>query len=339
MLVMPMPMLDHKNINNNNSTANKSDSASIGDIKHQETQSTISSTNSSSTIGSAPSGEEQGRPPIAPTQENNDSETKQTKLRKEPHRPKLYKTEPPALRDEAWENADGTAFKVRGAEYLKDKKKQKSEPSIFTLIATDLVQVDKSIMTGLCSHPQERIQQALKREQESGIQELPDFIFAVNLVVPGAPRNYHLVMYFGCDDISIIQSNETPFGRVAQKFFFGESDDFRTNTFKLIPSIVEGNFVVKNAVGSKPAILGKKLKQYYIRTDRYLELICDIGSNPVADNIVKLALGFAKKLVVDMAFVLEGVEEAHLPEQVAGVARVINLDFDKKDGKRLVPQP
>mmetsp|Transcript_18036 Transcript_18036/g.25423 ORF Transcript_18036/g.25423 Transcript_18036/m.25423 type:complete len:460 (-) Transcript_18036:973-2352(-) len=372
LVVIPMPMLDHK-VSNSNTAAevnnNTSDNASIEDIKHQETQSTISYTNSSSTasIGSTLSGEEvsieqelhqgsstsdrsintasstnSGKPPIAPpsaTKKSDTDETKTKKLRKEENTPKLYLSEPPALRDEGWKDADGTAFKVRGAKYLKDKKKQKSQPSTFKLITTDLVQVDKPIFTGLCSHPDERIQKALKREEETGVQELPDFIFAINLVVPGAPRNYHLVMYFGCDDISIIKSTDTPFGRVANKFFFGDSDDFRTSTFKLIPSIVDGNFVVKNAVGSKPAILGKKLKQNYIRTDRFLELICDIGSNPVADSIVKLALGFAKKLAVDMAFVLEGVEEAHLPEQVVGVARIINIDFDKKDGKRLVPQP
>lgn len=40
-----------------------------------------------------------------------------------------------------------------------------------------------------------------------------------------------------------------------------------------------------------------------------------------------------------MAFVLEGKEKATLPEQIMGVARIINVDFDRKDGKRVVSQP
>ena len=54
---------------------------------------------------------------------------------------------------------------------------------------------------------------------------------------------------------------DTPFGRLAKSFFFGNDDDFRDDHFKLIPKVVEANFIVKNAVGSKPAILGRKLKQ------------------------------------------------------------------------------
>ena len=37
-----------------------------------------------------------------------------------------------------------------------------------------------------------------------------------------------------------------------------------------------------------------------------------------------------------MAFVLEGKEREHLPEQIAGVIRLQGIDFKDKDGKRLV---
>lgn len=66
---------------------------------------------------------------------------------------------------------------------------------------------------------------------------------------------------------------------------------------QLIPRIVEGNFVVKKAVGSKPAILGKKLKQIYIRTERFCEVIVDIDSDSVARKITKLSLGYVSSYV------------------------------------------
>jgi hypothetical protein len=242
---------------------------------------------------------------------------------------------PPPLRLEAWAEPPASAYSVRGPDYLKDRKKVPSESSAFKLLTVDLIKVDAPNFEGLCAQPNERIQKALRGEQETGEKELPEFIFAVNLCVPGASY-YHMVAYYGCDDINMIKSKDTPFGRVAEPFFFGESDDYRNKTFKLIPHIVEGNYIVRKAVGSKPTLLGTRLKQHYIRTERYFEIIIDIGSSPVAQRIVKLALGYAKTLSVDMMFVLEGKQEDMLPERIAGGLRIKNVDFKKKDGQRLL---
>lgn len=57
-------------------------------------------------------------------------------------------------------------------------------------------------------------------------------------------------------------------------------------------------------------------------------MILDVGSSSVASGVVRLALGYSKNLVVDMAFVLQGDEEGELPEKVFGVSRVSNLDFE-----------
>jgi hypothetical protein len=242
--------------------------------------------------------------------------------------------DPPSLRLDAWSEPPAANYKVRGPDYLTNNVKVPSETSAFKLLTVDLVKVDAPNMKGLCAHPGERIQKALRREQETGEKELPDFIFAVNLCVPGTSY-YHMVAYYGVDDINVIKNKDTAFGRVAEPFFFGESDEFRDKTFKLIPHIVEGNYVVRKAVGTKPTLLGLRLKQKYIRTDRYCEVIVDIGSNSVANRIVKLALGVAKNLVVDMMFVLEGKQEDTLPERIAGGLRMTNIDFKKKDGQRV----
>ncbi|GFH48678.1 hypothetical protein CTEN210_05154 [Chaetoceros tenuissimus] len=136
------------------------------------------------------------------------------------------------------------------------------------------------------------------------------------------------------DDMSILnaedESSITPFHRLAKDFFFGESNDYRDSTFKLIPRIVDGNFVVKKAVGSKPTILGKKVKQHYIRSDRFLELIVDVGSDKIAKKVVGLSVGYAKTLVVDMGFVLEGKNSSCLPENMMGTVRLTNIDFKDK---------
>jgi len=177
----------------------------------------------------------------------------------------------------------------------------------------------------------------------------PPFIFCVNIIVPPC---HHLVFFYAVDDLSLIQDNNTDhdgsttsdrdrdhsqFTKLASKFFFGSSDSFRDNTFKLVPRILKGNCVVKKAVGSKPTIIGRKLKQLYIMNERFFEIIIDVGSDSIAKKIVGLASGRAKSLVVDMAFLLEGKDASTLPENIMGTVRLKNIDFNKMD--RFVNSP
>jgi len=246
-----------------------------------------------------------------------------------------YMREPATLRHSAWLEPSGKSYSVRGPDYMSDGLKVNSLPSVFRLLTVDIVKVETPIMTGICTHPGERIQLALARERATGVQELPNFVFCVNLILPHT-QNFHAAFYFGLEDINLIHDTSAPFGKVANRFFFGDSDEYRDETFKLIPRIVDGNYLVKRAVGSKPAILGNKIPQTYIQTGRFFEIICNIAEDKVASSIVKFTLGYAKTMSCDMAFVLEGNDSSELPEQILGAVRVINLDFKKEDGQREV---
>jgi hypothetical protein len=241
------------------------------------------------------------------------------------------------LRLNAWSEPAAESYCVRGPNYLSDRAKVPSENAAFRLLTVDIVQADEPVYTGMCAHPQERIQQALRREQETGVKELPEFVVAVNLCVPG-DKTYHQVSYFGIDNFDEITHKLTPFGQLMHEFIFGESDEFRLQTFKLIPRIVEGNFVVKKAVGSKPTILGRKIKHYFVRGERFFEIIVDIASDPVAQRIVKLVLGYTKTLVVDMMFLIEAAQVQYLPERVFGGVRLKNIDL-RSDGARKLERP
>lgn len=245
--------------------------------------------------------------------------------------------DPAPMRVDGWGEAPAAHYEVRSATYLKNRVKVASEESLFSLLTVDIVRTadDKPILAGLCNHPDERIQRALRREKATGEKELPEFIWAINLAVPGPPF-YHVMLYFGCDDMEALTDTGTPLGRLTKPFFWGSDDVFRDNTFKLIPKIQEGNYIVKKAVGTKPAILGRKLKQYYIRNPRYMELILDISSDSIAKNVTGLSVGYAKSMITDMMFVLEGETEETLPERILGGVRFKHIDFKKRDGKRVV---
>lgn len=205
---------------------------------------------------------------------------------------------PTPLPTSMWAEPDANSFKVRGKLYKKDKKKYNAGQSMFRLIAVDFLEVSSIIMKGIARHPKERIQQALARESEkkktgsSDPVDMPPFIFLLNITLPGSPL-HHMLFYYAVDDMSTIDGSAgTPFSKIANQFFFGDSDEFRDHTFKLIPQIVEGNFIVRRAVGSTPAIMGTKLKQHYIRDKRFFELILDVGSSSVAAGVTGLAAGY-----------------------------------------------
>ncbi|CAN0440233.1 unnamed protein product, partial [Laminaria digitata] len=82
-------------------------------------------------------------------------------------------------------------------------------------------------------------------------------------------------------------------------------DDLRNLRFKLFPAILEGPWIVRKAVGSKPTLIAQKLTCRYFRTRAYFEVDIDIGSSVVAYNTVSLAIGYAKGLVVDMGFCVQ----------------------------------
>jgi hypothetical protein len=240
-------------------------------------------------------------------------------------------TTPPSLKAEKWAEPDANTFVVRGPSYKKNRKKFNAGTSIGRLVAVDLVNVDQLIYSGMCTHPTERIQMALAKERDrkkaGKASDMPPFVFVVNICFPGPPY-YHAVFYYAVDDMSTIDGTDgTGSSLLCKEFLFGDSDEFRDKTFKLIPQIVEGNFMVRKAVGSTPAIMGTKLAQYYARSDRFMEVILDCGSSQVATGVIRLCLGYAKTLMIDMGFLLEADEVDYLPEQIFGCVRMKFPDF------------
>lgn len=221
-----------------------------------------------------------------------------------------------ALPAECWSEPDATKFNVRGVTYGNDKKKQPSAPALFELLGVDLCETPDN-MQNIAAHPCNRVAKAKARGEEG-------YTLVFNFMVPGPPF-LSFSAYWKVDKAQI--NADTPFGRIAQKFFFGTDDEYREERFKFIPKVVEGNFAIKLAVKDTPAILGKKLKQYYHQADHYFEIDCDISSSAIAKNITGLVLGYAKTLVIDMAICLEGKEEEELPEVIMGCCQARHVDL------------
>ncbi|KAL2961671.1 hypothetical protein AAZX31_17G101400 [Glycine max] len=119
-----------------------------------------------------------------------------------------------------------------------------------------------------------------------------------------------------------------PFILVINLQFVDGSDAFRDSRFKLIPSIVEGYWMVKRAVGTKACLLGKAVTCKYFRQDNFLEIDVDIGSSSVARSVIGLVLGYVTSLVVDLAILIQANEEVELPEYILGTVRLNRLKLE-----------
>ncbi|GBG79210.1 hypothetical protein CBR_g29261 [Chara braunii] len=93
--------------------------------------------------------------------------------------------------------------------------------------------------------------------------ETSPFIFLVNLQVPGT-THYSLVFYW----VAEYPVPENSLFHV----FMNEDDTFRNSRFTLIPSIAEGSWIVKQAVGSRPVPLGSVLELTYLSGKNYFEV-------------------------------------------------------------------
>ncbi|KAL1553748.1 protein ENHANCED DISEASE RESISTANCE 2-like isoform X1 [Salvia divinorum] len=209
-----------------------------------------------------------------------------------------------------WSSPDGSGFMIRGKTYLKDGMKVKGGEPLLKLVAVDWFKVE-NCASKVALHPKSLAQSAAGKK-------LP-FIFIINLEVPARP-NYSLVLYYAADR-PVIKSS------LLGKFIDG-TDMYRDSRFKLIPSITEGYWMVKRAVGTKACILGKAVTCNYLRQDNFLEIDVDIGSSSVARGVISLVLGYVTSIVVDLAIVIEAKEEVELPEFILGTVRLNRVQLD-----------
>lgn len=216
-----------------------------------------------------------------------------------------------------WSSAGADGLRVRGKKYLEDRIKIEAAEPMFDLHRVDLFEFPSAT---------EHVAPSMDY-----VKENPDkFFYIVQLMVPGPPH-YSIVAAFTPKDKEACLASDTPFSRLMQKFVNGTDED-RNDVFKLIPSIVEGSWIVQKAVGNTPAILGKKIRIAYHKGPNYIELDFDIASSAMAANIVRLVSSATKTVVVDMAFLNEGHSEEELPEQLIGILRLnkVNLGMAQR---------
>ena len=93
--------------------------------------------------------------------------------------------------------------------------------------------------------------------------------------------------------------------------------------------VTDGSWVMRQAVGSTPFIIGTKLNTTYHRGARYLETTIDIQSNATAARVTSYVCGSLTSMCISLGFLLEGKVPEHLPEQLLGTVCLERLDLTK----------
>jgi len=207
-------------------------------------------------------------------------------------------------------------FKVRGPTYLEDKVKMYAGPSSMQVVSMQWSNCPCPI-DSLGQHPGGFVQshQAHRKDRP--------FMFIVNFMIPslGNYVTYHVLKP---------DSEDYVFIELMNSFVNSPDDEFRKDRFKLIPSVIEGSYFVRRAVGSTPALLCKKLTTTFYKSwncdkidislarGEWFEVSIDISSSKVARSIMGAVKGFASGLVLHLGYLIESKSKEELPERLIG---------------------
>ncbi len=212
-------------------------------------------------------------------------------------------------------------FLVRGPSYLVDKVKVRPSSSTMRLLGLDLVRTPKRF-DHVCGTDGPIARKARELRATHGVD-----LLVVNFQCPAR----------GGDSVSVLlwwaitpeALADEAFMRMWREFKdMSQPDVVRHKRFKLIPCVVEGNFLVRRVVGSRPVMV-KAIKTRYYGGDGYLEVNADIVSSTVATQMWRAVESAARSLVIDLAFVLEASGADELPERLMASVRFHKINLSK----------
>jgi hypothetical protein len=263
----------------------------------------------------------------------------------------MKKNEGSAALPSTWSNIDGDTFSVRvGPNYKKNKAKAPSTVALYECVASDLYCCEQKIdnIGKLFDLPVQR--EANGDYSDSiwinyGVPELIIIQFQLPNYNPGMPwtkvedgRSFAVLLYYKITPRALEQfkTAATPATRLFKQFCADLPSGSTENhgRFKAIPrvansaecdlgSAMKGLLKTYNA---KPFLTGPYAHSF-IRGKNYLEI--DIDVHRFCYMARKAAFQFLdslKTMIIDVGFVVEGVTDEELPEQVLGCTRLAYFD-------------
>ncbi|RLN73147.1 hypothetical protein BBJ28_00003140 [Nothophytophthora sp. Chile5] len=229
----------------------------------------------------------------------------------------------PRLR-KMWSEPNWSEFKLRSKTYLQSKVKATTAPPRtsppFRLLWFEIFKGSPEELQHVCKSKKSFASKAVAKYGN----DVPP-LFVVTLIVPGSPLVAG-VQYFARSGASAT-GDLSEAERLWERFLEGD-DGFRKTRFKLVPTVHDGPWVVRKGVGAKPLIVANALETTYYQTPAYLEVVVDISSDRIAKHVTALCRSHSTSLKVDVGYVVEGRDEAELPEALLGCIQYNHLDLN-----------
>ncbi|CAE7748154.1 xpr1, partial [Symbiodinium necroappetens] len=204
-----------------------------------------------------------------------------------------------------WDQADGAGIKVRGPDYLRDKRKCQTESPMLALSFVD-------IFRG-------RDLECFSSSQRSQPRDKSTFLLVLNFRLPDS----QLVACWSVPQDA--EWSDSRQGRLLQRFLQEMSAPERDKRLKLIARVLEGSYMLKQAVGSKPAIIANQCRITYFAQKDFLEASVDMGDSSMGRRIRGLFDDGSSAL--ELFVLLEGLQPEELPERLLGGLTLCHIDM------------
>jgi len=244
--------------------------------------------------------------------------------------------------DHTWDESDATIYSVRGPDYLYDRRKYPSLPSVCRCVDVDVFRCPAEVL-----YEDLGFEKCEAQAYDNGYGYITRPVFITDHPISFVQRaralgdtRFMFVVHFDTGTEHLVATfypvlkpdEDSPAYRCWRRFLDGDSQ-YRNQRLKIIPYAVEGPWIVKKTVGSKPipTLIGNKLTCTWRDNldSRCLELYCDINSSIAANTILGVVKNACKTVVLDFAFLVEGQEEDELPERIIGIFRINRVDLNR----------
>lgn len=254
---------------------------------------------------------------------------------------------------ECWDEVNGSEFKIRGADYVRSRRKQKSEKAIYQLLAVDYFNFPEKTyhIAKQVQLPPANPPAALVGQNAAELAHYPLFLI-FNIQCPLYPPSIFggrtdgvgmsMVLYYKLRDDFDPQTfeNRAALGLLKRFLQNGrEADQTMTrDRLKLIPRVVNvdelnskallsiGEFKLLQNYNEKPILT--RPQQEFFHGRNYLEVDLDIHQYTYLAR--KAFTGFLtrmKEVVFEVGLVLQGNGPDELPEQILAGAKFCRVDF------------
>lgn len=227
-----------------------------------------------------------------------------------------------------WGLSDASTVKVRGPNYLVDRIKIPSEDCILPLAHVDFLRMDPELMQHWCSHPSSWVQRNMEKLKKDNCTAL-----VINMRFESSGILLNMNFLVPNDGPSPIPPR---LQGTVKKFMSDQTCEFRDARLKMVPRIIEGPWLFKNAVPSGAVIVQKNIPTTYFEGPNYLEASLQPEVNRFAAYLIDQAKGIAKKLVVGLNFLLESQLQEELPERILAGCQLRYVDFSQAN---VPPEP